>query len=65
MEGVHFLVDERGEKTAVQIDLQRYGSLWEDMYDALLAASRENETRETLGAVKARLKKQGKLRDNG
>jgi hypothetical protein len=65
MEGVHFLVDEAGHKTAVQIDLQVYGELWEDIHDALLAESRKDEPRESLQAVKARLRRSGRLPQNG
>ena len=61
MQGIQFLVNERGEKTAVQIDLTIYGELWEDVYDAFLAKSRADEPRETLEAVKSRLIRQWKL----
>ncbi len=61
MTGVQFIVDSQGQKTAVLIDLKRYGSLWEDIYDNMLAKKRENEPRETLQSVRERLKRQGKL----
>jgi hypothetical protein len=61
MKGIQFVTDEAGQKTAVQIDLKRYGELWEDIYDSLLAQQRANEPRETLETVKRRLQKQGKL----
>jgi hypothetical protein len=61
LKGIHFVVDESGEKTAVQIDLKKYGDLWEDFYDTLIAASRAYEPRETLEEVKQRLIEQGKL----
>ena len=61
LKGIHFVVDERGEKTAVQIDLKKYGDLWEDFYDTLVAESRTDEPRETLEEVKQRLIEQGKL----
>ncbi|GIV80016.1 MAG: hypothetical protein KatS3mg050_4410 [Litorilinea sp.] len=60
--GIHFVVDEHGEKIAVQIDLQEYGELWEDFYDTLLAKARMNEPRESLAEVRKRLIEQGKLR---
>ena len=63
MEGIRFLVDEQGEKTAVQIDLGKYGELWEDIYDVLLAEMRKDEPRESLDNVKQRLMEQGKLND--
>jgi len=61
MNGVQFIVDSQGKKTAVLIDLKRYGSLWEDIYDNWLAQKRKNEPRETLKSVRERLKLQGKL----
>ena len=55
MEGVRYLVDEAGEKTAVVIDLKQHGELWEDFYDVLVARARKDEPRETLAEVKERL----------
>jgi len=43
MEGIHFVTNEKGEKVAVQIDLERYGEMWEDFHDQLVAASRAGE----------------------
>jgi len=63
LEGIYFVVDQKGEKTAVQIDLKKYGDLWEDFYDTLVAASRADEPRETVKKVKRRLIKQGKHRE--
>ncbi len=65
MKGVRFLVDDTGHKMAVQIDIDLYSGLWEDIYDSFLAASRKEEPRETFASVKARLKRQDKLSDNG
>ena len=61
MEGIQFLTNERGKKTAVLIDLKKYGELWEDFYDSVVARSRASEPRESLESVKERLRKQGKL----
>jgi hypothetical protein len=55
MKGVQFLVDDKGKKTAVLIDLKRNAGLWEDFYDLALARSREGEPRESLESVKRRL----------
>ena len=63
MEGIRFVTDERGHRTAVQIDLNLYGELWEDIYDTILARMRKNEPRETLESVKERLLKDGKPRE--
>lgn len=43
MEGIHFITNEKGKKVAVQIDLERYGEMWEDFHDQLVAASRAHE----------------------
>lgn len=55
MKGVQYLVDDRGERRAVVIDLKKQAELWEDFYDRALAESRRDEPRESLEAVKARL----------
>ena len=49
------------KKTAVLIDLKKYGELWEDIYDSLIAKARADEPRETLEFVRQRLVEQGKL----
>ena len=59
--GVQFLVDERGQKTAVLIDLKKNAARWEDIDDAALARERETEPWESLEEVKARLQRSGKL----
>ena len=61
VKGIQFLVNERGEKTAVVIDLRKNAELWEDFYDRALADSREREPRESLESVKAHLQR-GKRR---
>jgi hypothetical protein len=61
MNGGQFIVDSQGQKTAVLIDLRKYGDLWEDLYDNWLAQKRKKEPRETLQTVRERLKCQGKL----
>ena len=61
VKGVQFLVDERGEKKAVVIDLKKNAELWEDFYDRALARSRAHEPRESLESVKERLQR-GKRR---
>jgi hypothetical protein len=52
LKGVDYVVDERGEKKAVIIDLRRHRGLWEDFHDTLVAKNREDEPRETLDDVK-------------
>jgi len=62
MKGVQFVIDERGQKTAVAIDLRRHASVWEDFVDVTVAKSRQHEPRESLAAVKRRLRRTRKLR---
>ena len=57
MLGVQYLVDDKGEKKAVVIDLKRHADLWEDFYDQALAESRKKEPRESLQSVKQKLAK--------
>ena len=62
MEGIHFVTNEKGKKIAVQIDLERYGEIWEDMYDRIVIEQRKSEKRESFDAVEKRLVRAGKLR---
>ncbi len=62
MEGIRFVTDEKGEKVAVQLDLERYGELWEELYDQILLEQRAQEKSEPFEAVEKRLIRQGKLR---
>ena len=43
MDGIYFLEDETGNKRFVQIDLAVHAELWEDFYDALILAQRQDE----------------------
>ena len=61
MDGIQFVVDDAGEKTAVLIDLRKYGKIWEDLYDILIARLREDEPRESLEFVRKTLRQGGKL----
>ena len=60
MKGVQFVVDAKGQKTGVVIDLRVHKELWEDFYDAALARGRRREPRESLTAVLRHLRKNGK-----
>lgn len=42
MSGINFVVNERGKKTAVVIDLKKHAR---DFYDSLVARSRQSEPR--------------------
>ena len=56
MNGITFMIDSHGAKTAAVIDLRRHRKLWEDFYDTALAEARAREPRESLDFVKRRLK---------
>ena len=43
MQGIDFVIDERGIKKAVLIDLEKWGDVWEDFYDILISKQREDE----------------------
>ena len=57
MKGVEYVVDEKGKKKAVLLDLKMHGELWEDFYDVLKVKERENEARESLASVKRKVLK--------
>lgn len=61
MSGIQYVVDARGEKTAVVIDLKKHRQVWEDFHDRLIVQQRASEPRESLASVKTRLQRAGKL----
>ena len=65
MRGVQYLVDDRGARRAVVIDLKKQGELWEDFYDRAVAESRRDEPRESLETVKAKLGRRRGRRTGG
>ncbi|MCH7556500.1 MAG: hypothetical protein IIB56_03485 [Planctomycetes bacterium] len=61
MNDIQYIVDDKGIKRAVIIDLDKFRDLWEDFYDSLIARSRADEPRESLNTVKKHLSRAGKL----
>lgn len=61
MKGISYVTDEHNKRIAVQIDLKKYGELWEDFYDNLIAESRKGEEKIPLNQVIDSLKKSGRL----
>lgn len=55
VKGVEFIIDDKGKKKAVLIDLKKYGEVWEDFYDTLRVKERESEPRESLEEVKKKV----------
>jgi hypothetical protein len=43
MTGIQFVTDDKGRKVAVQIDLKKYGSIWQDFWDGVVSESRRRE----------------------
>ncbi|MFZ4800038.1 MAG: hypothetical protein ACOYMA_21290 [Bacteroidia bacterium] len=64
MKGVRFVVNDKNEKIAVQIDLksiEEHQEAIEDLLDGIIAKSRKNEEKVPLLKVISNLKKSGKL----
>ena len=62
MRGVKYLYNAKGKRTAVMIDLERSAALWEDLLDAAVARSRENEPSTAWTTIRRRLERQGRLK---
>ncbi len=59
MNGIQFVTDEKGHKTAVLIDLKKHGSALQDFWDGLIVESRRKERDIPFEEVrKARAKRQ-------
>lgn len=65
MPGIEFLIDRKGRKKAVLIDLKKHKNLWEDLYEAYVAHRRRNEPRETLVQVKRLIERKAKRKARG
>jgi hypothetical protein len=62
MNGIQFITDEQGRRTAAVIDLKKHRALWEDLQDVLVSRSRRNEKHVPLEKVKADFLKLSKTR---
>ena len=51
-----YLTNEHNEKKYVQIDLEKYGEMWSEFYDILIAESRKDDEKIPLEEVKRMLK---------
>lgn len=61
MEGISYVVNENQKPVAVQIDLEKYGELWEDFYDIMIAESRKDEESIPLDELIEEMKSEGKI----
>ncbi len=55
MEGVRYVTDESGKRVAVQLDLEIFGEVWEDLEDALVLEARKHEARIPLEEARRQL----------
>jgi len=62
MEGIQYIVDERGKRKAAIIDLRIYAKIWDDIHDVLVIESRAHEPRISWEEVK-RKRHDGKKRE--
>lgn len=60
MPGIDFLVDRKGRKKAVLIDLKKHKGLWEDLFDAYLAHQRRDEPRDSLAKLRRQVESKAK-----
>lgn len=58
MEGIQYVINDEGEKTAVLINLEQHAGLWEDFCDVMLARQRAEEPRQSLESVRKKLRQQ-------
>lgn len=63
--GIEFLIDRKGQKKAVLIDLKKHKELWEDLFDAYVAHRRRNEPRHSLASVKKLIEAKAKRQSRG
>jgi hypothetical protein len=56
-----FVVDSKGRKTGIILSLKRYRKLLEDLHDLAVVAERRSEPTISLGEMKRRLKRDGRL----
>jgi len=64
MKGIQYVIDDTGKKTAVILNLEEWGELWEDIYDVLVSESRRGEPTVPWEELKAEITKEEKPRDS-
>ncbi len=61
MEGILYLTDNENKKKFVQIDLEKYGRIVEDILDSLVIESRRGEEAYPIDEMLSELKNNGNL----
>jgi PHD/YefM family antitoxin component YafN of YafNO toxin-antitoxin module len=59
--GSHYLVNEKGQKTAVVIPIEKYEELLEDLHDLAIVVERRDESSISFEELKERLRNDGLL----
>lgn len=59
--GITYTTDRKNNRIVVVMDMERYGELWQDMYDGIIAEMRKGEPVLTLDQLKNQLKAEGKI----
>lgn len=62
MKGIQFVTDDAGKRTAVLINIEEVGEIWEDIYDILVSESRKHEAAIPWKKLKAEVRQRGKMR---
>lgn len=57
----HYLVNEKGQKTAIVIPIEKYEELFKDVHDLAIVAERRDEPTISFEELKERLRKDGLL----
>jgi hypothetical protein len=61
-EGIQFVTDDVGKRTAVLINLNDAGEIWEDIYDILVSESRKHEVTIPWKKVKSEMRQKDRKR---
>lgn len=61
MEGILYVTDEQNRKKYIQIDLEKYGQIVEDILDSITIESRKKEKSSPIEEVLSELKDKGNL----
>lgn len=57
MNGINYIMNPKGQRIGVQIDLRKHGEFWEDFYDAWMIEDRADEPRISWEEAKKLLRK--------
>lgn len=61
MEGITYIIDQTNNRRYVQIDLDKYGELWEDFQDTIEAELSKNDETFSVEEVITELQTKGNL----